>query len=426
MALSTFISGSMAATMTDMVKHLLREGFEKVAKTGNLTCSVDEVMNLLDSVEVCAPVLEPAQLWWTGKVDENNCHAICRAEGRMLQCPLKCTKGSNYCKKCSRQISAKGKLSFGTVEDRLACDPLTYPGAKPYDVYAKRHNITDEQITQAEKVYGSICPRSEKKRGRAKTSKRAVAADEIIIESDEEVELEQVTPQVTEQVTPQVTEQVTQALPISEYPENDESSGDEKKKRGRKPKKTNTEQDTEHDESSGDEKKKRGRKPKKTTEQVTEQVTPQVTEQVTPQVTEQVTPQVTDQLTPQVTEQLTPQVTEQLTPLQVTEQTTQAISEADESSGDEKKKRGKKPKSKTDNSASQVTDQESGDEKKKSKKEKKPKKEKTPAPEVEVEVIEWKHPITGAMYNITADNVLYTDEGDKVGTWDESKQEIIL
>jgi len=418
MALSTFISGSMAATMTDMVKHLLREGFEKVAKTGNLTCSVDEVMNLLDSVEVCAPVLEPAQLWWTGKVDENNCHAICRAEGRMLQCPLKCTKGSNYCKKCSRQISAKGKLSFGTVEDRLACDPLTYPGAKPYDVYAKRHNITDEQITQAEKVYGSICPRSEKKRGRAKTSKRAVAADEIIIESDEEVELEQ--------VTPQVTEQVTQALPISEYPENDESSGDEKKKRGRKPKKTNTEQDTEHDESSGDEKKKRGRKPKKTTEQVTEQVTPQVTEQVTPQVTEQVTPQVTDQLTPQATEQLTPQVTEQLTPLQVTEQTTQAISEADESSGDEKKKRGKKPKSKTDNSASQVTDQESGDEKKKSKKEKKPKKEKTPAPEVEVEVIEWKHPITGAMYNITADNVLYTDEGDKVGTWDESKQEIIL
>ena len=149
MALQTFITGSMAATMTDMVKHLLREGFELAAKSGNMNCSVDDIMFMLDAVQVNTPVLEPAQMWWTGKVEEENCHAICRAEGRMLQCPLKRTKDTEYCKKCTRQISAKGKLSFGTVQDRLECDPMTYPGAKPYDVYAKRHNITDEQITQA-------------------------------------------------------------------------------------------------------------------------------------------------------------------------------------------------------------------------------------------------------------------------------------
>ena len=119
MALYTFITGSMAASMTDMVKHLLRVGLEKLAAEGKLIGSIDEAMALLDAVEVKEPVLEEAHMWWTGKVNEDNCKAICRAEGRMLQCPLKAS-GGDYCKKCSRQISTKGKLSFGTVQDRLA------------------------------------------------------------------------------------------------------------------------------------------------------------------------------------------------------------------------------------------------------------------------------------------------------------------
>jgi len=180
MALYSFITGSMAASMTDMVKHLLRVSLERLATEGKLVGSVDEAMAMLDAVEVKEPVLEEAHLWWTGNVVEDNCKAICRAEGRMLQCPLK-SSGGDYCKKCTRQISTKGKLSFGTVQERLSCDPAEYPGVKPYDAYAKRHNITDEQITKAEEFYESKCPRMDKKRGRPQKTKRAMAVEEITI-----------------------------------------------------------------------------------------------------------------------------------------------------------------------------------------------------------------------------------------------------
>ena len=183
MALQTFITGSMALSMTDMVKHLLRVSLDKLATAGKLNGTIDEAMAMLDAVEVKEPVLEQAHLWWTGQVIDENCKAICRAEGRMLQCPLK-SSGGDYCKKCARQVSTKGKLSFGTVQERLECEPAEYPGVKPYELYAKRHNITDEQITQAEEYYGSTCPRT--KRGRPQKSKKASAVDELTLDHEQD------------------------------------------------------------------------------------------------------------------------------------------------------------------------------------------------------------------------------------------------
>lgn len=180
MALSSFISASIAKSLTAMTKDIIRVSLEKLAEAGMLSGSVDDAMALLEHVQVKEPVLDPSQLWWTGKVNPDCCKAICRAEGRMLQCPMKNTEG-DYCKKCTTQITKKGSLTFGTVEDRAAED---FPGVKPYEVYAKRHGITDEMISQAEEAYGIVLVRTDKKRGRPATSKVATAAEAVDLETE--------------------------------------------------------------------------------------------------------------------------------------------------------------------------------------------------------------------------------------------------
>ena len=357
MALYTFITGSMASTMTDMVKHLLRTGLEKLATEGKLVGTVDEAMDLLDAVEVKEPVLEQAHLWWTGEVIEDNCKAICRAEGRMLQCPFKAS-GGDYCKKCTRQISTKGKLSLGTVQDRLACDPADYPGVKPYDIYAKRHNITDEQITQAEEVYESKCPRMDKKRGRPQKTKRASAVEELTI-NEEAVP----PPKLAEVLETEVVTKTSE--PLEDNPEKSEADSD-----GEKEKK-----EADSDEVPG--KKPRAKKEKK-----------------------------------------------------------------EKSEADSDEVPGKKPRAKKEKK--EKSDADSDGEKEKKPRKKKEKEEVKPVIEVpvhtskesqappaedsgdELEVEEWTHPVNGTKYCIAPGNVLYTEDGDRVGVWHAETQEIVV
>lgn len=369
MALSTFITGSMAASMTDMVKHLLRVGLDKLAAEGKLIGTVDEAMDLLDAVEVKEPVLEQAHLWWTGEVVEDNCKAICRAEGRMLQCPLKAS-GGDFCKKCARQISTKGKLSFGTVEDRLACDPLDYPGVKPYEVYAKRHNITDEQITQAEEVYGFKCPRADKKRGRPQKAKKAAPVDELTIAEEvaEVPDQSEVEVPVQSEVAVPVQSEIEVPVQSEVEPPKAEDKPKEKKPRAKKDKSEKTESDSE-----GEAKPKKEKKAKKSESDSDE-------------------------------------------PKEVKEKKPKAKKEKAESDSDGEKEKEKKPKAKA----------EPKPKKEKAKKEAEPEPVKAADSEDELEVEEWSHPLTGKKYlKSTTTNDLYTEDGEKIGTWNEMLEEIV-
>jgi len=357
MALYTFITGSMAASMTDMVKHLLRVALDKLAAEGKIVGTVDEAMALIDSVEVKEPVLEQAHMWWTGEVNEDNCKAICRAEGRMLQCPLKAS-GGDYCKKCSRQISTKGKLSFGTVQDRLACDPADYPGVKPYDTYAKRHNITDEQIAQAEDVYGSKCPRLDKKRGRPQKAKIASAADEITINEP--------IPESDESDSDPVEAEV------KAEPKNTESE-EEVKEKEKKPRKKKAESEPD---AEVKEKEKKPRKKKDKAESDSDG-----------------------------------EVKEEKEEKEEKEKKPRKKKEEGEVKADKKSR--KKDKAEEDKPQAEV-----------------PRVVAAPPPpaedsEDELEVEEWTHPINGTKYCMAKGNVLYTEDGDRVGVWHEDTQEIV-
>jgi len=110
------------------------------------------------------------------KIDEEDCHALCRNSGLYTQCTNKSLKDGNFCKKCQTNADKNdGVPEFGTIEMRLAVDIFDYIDPKgrklvPYTKIMKKLNLTEEQVNEeAEKLDMVVIPKHFENHENAKT-----------------------------------------------------------------------------------------------------------------------------------------------------------------------------------------------------------------------------------------------------------------
>jgi len=100
------------------------------------------------SVTIVKEPIPLMNLPWNGKVHEG-CKAISYNQGLFTQCPLSCVEGTNWCKRCTRNL-VDGKPKYGDVDDRNACDMMEYKvGTKqviPYINFMKRKKYTMDYV----------------------------------------------------------------------------------------------------------------------------------------------------------------------------------------------------------------------------------------------------------------------------------------
>jgi len=100
------------------------------------------------SVTIVKEPIPLMNLPWNGKVHEG-CKAISYNQGLFTQCPLSCVEGTNWCKRCTRNL-VDGKPKYGDVDDRNACDMMEYKvGTKqviPYINFMKRKKYSMDYV----------------------------------------------------------------------------------------------------------------------------------------------------------------------------------------------------------------------------------------------------------------------------------------
>jgi len=113
---------------------------------------------------------------WCGDVLGDKCKAIAYNSGLFTQCPQN-KKDGDWCTKCAKQVAEHGTPNNGDVDQRLACDLMSYAVGKrhvcSYLKYMDRHGYTREQVEESAKVYGLTIDPAQfecKSRGRPKTT----------------------------------------------------------------------------------------------------------------------------------------------------------------------------------------------------------------------------------------------------------------
>ena len=173
MAFSTSLDRILTNNMAQYTAGVIAETIGRLA--AKFGFDKDEAENFLlgGGITVKLPALERSKLPWCSMVDGSCCRAIKKNGGLFTQCEVIPVEGSQWCKKCTKDVEKNGTPSNGDVEARLAVDTMKYKigktEVKPYLEVMEKSGITREQAEEAAAEYGmTIDPRQfeKKKRGR--------------------------------------------------------------------------------------------------------------------------------------------------------------------------------------------------------------------------------------------------------------------
>lgn len=186
---------SMLNTVNQAFLSAFRQGAEAVCNIYGISCE-EAMMKLgIDTVTVTPTKSKSAPkratkakkekpsvpLPFVGKVDDEVCYGIRKAEGLYTQCPNN-KKDGDYCGTCQRWAdkNANGKPNYGDIRERLSCGLMDYVDPKgnkvvSYGVIAKKHGLDREVVEREAAKFGIVIPEEqwvieEKKRGRPRKS----------------------------------------------------------------------------------------------------------------------------------------------------------------------------------------------------------------------------------------------------------------
>jgi hypothetical protein len=166
------VSVKMSEVMNNMMKGVVRSVCIQVVEACGLKYgfNVEEAMrDLCIEVSVSGKkdvVVKPKKmvsafpLPFNGEQNEMFCQALRQNNGLYTQCQASKKEG-NFCKSCQQLAnkSEAGMPEYGTISQRLACDPFNYTdpkGRKPtaYTKVMKKYKLTEEQVVEEASKFG--------------------------------------------------------------------------------------------------------------------------------------------------------------------------------------------------------------------------------------------------------------------------------
>ena len=139
----------------------LKYGFngEEALRELGIVVSVSKSVSKKD-VQKPKKMVSAFPLPFNGEHSSNNCQALRQNNGLYTQCQSS-KKSGDFCKSCT-QLAAKsedGIPEYGTISQRLACDPFAYidpKGRKPtaYTKVMKKYKLTKEQVLEEAAKFG--------------------------------------------------------------------------------------------------------------------------------------------------------------------------------------------------------------------------------------------------------------------------------
>jgi hypothetical protein len=168
------VSMSISEVMNNMMVGLVRKVSEQVVSSCALKYgfSAEEALRELGivvsvsksiskkDVPKAKKMVASFPLPFNGEHSSNNCQALRQNNGLYTQCQS-AKKSVNFCKSCEQLASKSedGIPEYGTISQRLACDPFAYidpKGRKPtaYTKVMKKYKLTKEQVLEEAAKFG--------------------------------------------------------------------------------------------------------------------------------------------------------------------------------------------------------------------------------------------------------------------------------
>ncbi len=147
-------SNQLLQSLSALIDAAIEGKLRQLADAGYLTQSLDDVMRFLGGAVVRQEPIPLAALPWCNVVQPGKCHGLTRGRYRLFtQCQGNQVDG-DYCKKCAKQIAENGTLTCGTVQTRMASDPMEYMTVQPFYAAMEQNGWTPDYVRQSVAFHG--------------------------------------------------------------------------------------------------------------------------------------------------------------------------------------------------------------------------------------------------------------------------------
>ena len=155
-----------------LVADALAKKIRELADAGYLNQSFDQTMAFLSGkVHVVEEPLPLAALPWCNVIQPGKCRGLTRGRHRLYtQCQGNQVDG-DYCKKCARQVAENGTLTCGTVDARMASDPMEYMNVQPFVVAMEQNGWTPDYVRYSVAHHGGTLDERNFEKVKKKTSR---------------------------------------------------------------------------------------------------------------------------------------------------------------------------------------------------------------------------------------------------------------